>query len=59
MRTTLGELVSDLVDRYERLYHDHELATIAASVRLGDILAEHEAARRREQAPTVRIRRVR
>lgn len=42
MRTTLGDLVSELVDQYEALYHDHELATVATSVTIGDILHEHE-----------------
>jgi len=42
MRTTLGELVSELVDQYEALYHDHELAAVATSVTLDDILHENE-----------------
>jgi hypothetical protein len=42
MRTTLGDLVSDLVDTYEALYNDHELATVATSVTLDDILHENE-----------------
>jgi len=59
MRTTLGQLVSDLVEQYERLYHDHELATVAASVTIGDILTENEEARRRDEEPTTRMRRMR
>ena len=45
MRTTIGELVSELVEQYERLYKDHELATVATSVTLDDIL--HENAERK------------
>ena len=47
MRTTLGELVSELVDQYERIYNDHELATVATSVTLDDILHENEERKRR------------
>jgi|SRR5687768_10739128 len=47
MRTTLGELVSELVEQYEQLYHDHELAAVAASVTLDDILHENEERKRR------------
>ena len=47
MRTTLGELVSELVEQYEQLYHDHELATVATSVTLDDILHENEERKRR------------
>ena len=42
MRTTLGDLVTELVDQYERIYHDHELAAVATSVTLDDILHENE-----------------
>ena len=42
MRTTLGDLVSDLVDQYEALYNDHELAAVATSVTLDDILHDNE-----------------
>jgi hypothetical protein len=54
MRTTLGELVSELVDQYEALYHDHELAAVATSVTLDDILHENEE---RKQRPSPRQRR--
>lgn len=47
MRTTLGDLVSELVDQYERLYHDHELAAVATSVTLDDILHENEERKQR------------
>jgi hypothetical protein len=47
MRTTLGDLVSELVDQYEALYHDHELAAVAASVTLDDILHENEERKQR------------
>ena len=42
MRTTLGDLVSELVDQYEALYNDHELAAVATSVTLDDILHDNE-----------------
>ena len=58
MRTTLGQLVSELVDAYEHLYHDHELATVAASVTLEQIMHDAEAARV-ETEPTKRMRRLR
>lgn len=54
MRTTLGDLVSELVDQYEALYHDHELAAVATSVTLDDILHENEE---RKQRPSPRQRR--
>lgn len=56
MRTTLGDLVSELVDQYEALYHDHELATVATSVTLDDILHENEE---RKSRPVPRGRRKR
>jgi hypothetical protein len=59
MRTTLGQLVSELVDAYETLYHDHELATVAASVTIEQIMHDAEAARSLESAPTKRMRRMR
>lgn len=54
MRTTLGDLVSELVDQYEALYHDHELAAVATSVTLDDILHENEE---RKQRPSPKQRR--
>ena len=59
MRTTLGDLVSELVDAYEDLYHDHELATVAASVTLEQILHDAEEARAADGGPTKRLRRMR
>lgn len=47
MRTTLGDLVTELVDQYEAIYDDHELATVATSVTLDDILHENEERKRR------------
>ena len=59
MRTTLGQLVSELVDAYEHLYHDHELATVAASVTLEQIMHDAAAAEATESQPTKRMRRLR
>ncbi len=56
MRTTLGDLVSELVDQYEALYHDHELAAVAASVTIDDILHENEERKQRPDRPRGRKR---
>jgi hypothetical protein len=56
MRTTLGELVSELVEQYERLYKDHELAAVATSVTLDDIMHDNEE-RKRRPAPSSRRKR--
>jgi hypothetical protein len=56
MRTTLGELVSELVEQYERLYKDHELAAVATSVTLDDIMHDNEE-RKRRPAPGSRRKR--
>jgi hypothetical protein len=47
MRTTIGDLVSELVDQYEAIYDDHELAAVAAEVTLDDILHENQERKRR------------
>jgi hypothetical protein len=59
MRTTLGHLVSELVDAYERIYHDHELATVAASVTIEEVMHDNASRAANENAPTQRMRRVR
>ena len=56
MKTTLGELVSELVESYERTYKDPELAAVAASVTLGEMFENH-VARRVGREQTTRIRR--
>jgi hypothetical protein len=45
MRTTLGELVSELVESYERKYEDSELAAVATSLTLEELF-KSKAARR-------------
>jgi len=58
MQTTLGQLVSELFESYERELEDPEVAALAASITLEEMFENHVARRvRREQ--TVRIRRVR
>lgn len=57
MQTTLGQLVSELVESYERMYGDPELAAVATSVTLEEML-HTEVARRAPQEDTVRIRRL-
>lgn len=59
MRTTLGQLVSELVDAYERMYHDHELATVATSVTIEKIMHDAAVSRSVEAEPTQRMRRLR
>jgi hypothetical protein len=58
MQTTLGQLVSELVESYERMYEDPELAAVATSVTLEEML-HSQVARRGRKEDTVRIRRVR
>jgi hypothetical protein len=45
MQTTLGELVSELVESYERKYEDSELAAYATSITLEELF-KSKAARR-------------
>ena len=59
MRTTLGQLVSELIDSYERMYHDHELAAVATSVTLEKIMHDAAVTRSVEGEPTQRMRRLR
>ena len=56
MRTTLGDLINELVESYERSYGNHELATIAASVTVEEMF-ETKVAQRVRDEQTVRIRR--
>jgi hypothetical protein len=55
MQTTLGELVSELMETYERTYNDPELAAVAAAVTLEELFDCHVAKRARQEQ-TVRIR---
>ena len=57
MRTTLGDLVSELVEQYEAIYDDHELAAVATSVTLDDILHDNEERKRRPAPRSARKRR--
>jgi hypothetical protein len=45
MQTTLGELVSELVESYEREYEDAELAAVAASVTIEEMFKSNKARR--------------
>ncbi len=36
--TTIGDLISDLVEAYERQYHDHELATVKTALVVDELL---------------------
>lgn len=56
MQTTLGQLVSELVESYERTYKDPELAAVAASVTLEEMF-ENQIARRTGQEQSVQNRR--
>jgi hypothetical protein len=55
MQTTLGQLVSDLMESYERTYKDPELAAVAAAVTIEEMFDQHVVRRRSED--TVRLRR--
>lgn len=58
MQTTLGQLVSELVESYERTYKDSELAVVAASVTLEEMFDQHVVRRARIE-DAVRMRRQR
>ncbi len=45
MQTTLGELVNELVESYERKYDDSELAAVATSVTLEELFKSKAAKR--------------
>ena len=57
MQTTLGQLVSDLMESYERTYKDPELAAVAAAVTIEEMFDQHVVRRRSDD--TVRLRRQR
>lgn len=46
MTITMGQLVCEVFDAYERRYHDKELAAIATQVTLADILSRASRKRR-------------
>jgi len=55
--TTLGQLVADLFDRYERRFHDKELAAVATQATITDMLLESRCRRQvRQPARTSRVR---
>ncbi len=55
---TIGQLISDLYSKYERRYHDEELAAVATQVTLDDMFRArrlvakraHPVSRRRKAA---------
>jgi hypothetical protein len=49
MTMTIGELISGLVEAYERKYEDHELATVKAALVVDELLRARE---RRMVRPT-------
>jgi hypothetical protein len=49
MQTTLGELVSELVESYEREYEDAELAAVATSVTIEEMFKSKQAKRVRSR----------
>jgi hypothetical protein len=58
MTTTLGQLVSDLYDKYERSYGDEMLATLATQARIVEMLRNSELRRcSRATRPAARHRR--
>jgi hypothetical protein len=50
--TTIGDLISGLVDAYERQYHDHELATVKTALVVDELLRERS---RRTAAPATGV----
>ena len=58
MQTTIGQLISELCESYERMYKDPELAAVATSVTVEELF-ETQLARRSRQDDTVRIRKMR
>lgn len=42
---TIGDLISGLVDVYERQYEDHELATVKAALVMDELLRKARPAR--------------
>jgi hypothetical protein len=48
--TTMGQLISELFDKYERCYHDETLAALATQAAVVDILRASRARRRRARA---------
>jgi hypothetical protein len=51
MRTTIGELITGLVEAYERQYEDHELATVKTALVVDGLL--RVCARRAEASTAV------
>lgn len=49
MRTTLGDLVSELVESYEREFDDTELAAVATSVTIEELFKSEQAKRVRSR----------
>jgi uncharacterized protein YejL (UPF0352 family) len=43
MRTTIGDLITELVEVYEREYADHELATVKTALIVDDLLRANVA----------------
>ena len=44
MTTTIGQVVSQLFRRYQRMYRDEELAALATAVVLGELFASRSTA---------------
>jgi hypothetical protein len=55
MTLTLGDLISDLLDVYERAYDDHELATVKTALVVDDLLQARAA--RLTETDATRLRR--
>lgn len=50
MKATLGQLISELYDTFERRYHDADLSAVATQVTLHDLL-DRSAQPRRPMRP--------
>jgi hypothetical protein len=52
MTTTVGDLISGLLDVYERRYHDHELAAVKTALVVDELLRARE---RRDAAEALSV----
>lgn len=48
--TTIGQLISELLETYEQQFHDKRLAAIATQVVVDELLRARESAARARQA---------
>jgi hypothetical protein len=59
MTTTVGDLISGLLDVYERRYDDHELAAVKTALVVDELLRAHGRRDQPESTETARSERSR